>query len=144
LVVRAALADWLYASNVCKPFAAAFSLTWTAEGCRQSSPVLFAALDNGWLGKPVTPRYGCGVVVPGVPSDKEVTAVGLLLADDLEGDGNRLKGVHNLAQVVSSWCNDWEMVVGISKCGVMCVGYGGGLKEKAGKLHQQLKKSPPA
>jgi len=35
------------------------------------------------------------------------------------------------------------MVVGISKFGVMYVGYGDGLKEEADKLHQQLTEDPP-
>jgi len=34
------------------------------------------------------------------------------------------------------------MIVGISKCGVMCAGYGDGLMEEADKLHQQLKENP--
>jgi len=112
------------------------------QGC-PFAPVLFDIFDNDWLGKPGEPRYGCGVVVPGVPRDKEGLMAGLLFADDLEGNGNSLQGMHYLAQLVGNWCYDWEMIIGISKCGVRCVGYGDGLMEEADKLHQQIEEDPP-
>jgi len=106
--------------------------------------VLLDTLGKGWLGKPGKPRCGCGVAVPGAPRGKEWLVAGLLLADDLEGNGSTLQGTRSLAQLVSGWCYGWEVVVGISKCGVVCVGHGGGLRRKRTSYTSRLKRTYPS
>lgn len=59
------------------------------------------------------------MIVPGVPVNEEGAMTGLLFADDLEGSQSTPQGVHNLAKMVTRWCYDWEMIIGIPKC-VLC------------------------
>jgi hypothetical protein len=48
-----------------------------------------------------------------------------------------------LADRITRWCYDFEMIVGIKKCGVMCVGCGKEAEEEADRLHAKLKLDPP-
>ena len=110
------------------------------QGCPMS-PVLFDIFDNDWLGRPGEPRTDIGVWVPGLP-DGEGLLAGLLFADDLEGMAESIDGTHRLADRISKWCYTWDMEVGISKCGVMCVG-DGVVKEAADRGQVELEADPP-
>ena len=83
------------------------------QGC-PISPILFDIFANDSL-EGARPT---GLQVPGI-TDR---VPGLLFADDLAILGGSEADLSTSIQQFETWCNTWEMSVGISKCGIMGFG----------------------
>ena len=83
------------------------------QGC-PISPILFDIFANDSLeaGRPY------GIEVPGL--QKRIP--GLLFADDLAILGGTREDLSAGIQGFETWCNNWDMSVGIAKCGIMGFG----------------------
>ena len=83
------------------------------QGC-PLSPILFDIFIDDCL----EGSRSCGAVIPGCAE----RLCGLLFADDLAIIAGSPADMSTSIASFETWCNTWEMSVGISKCGVMGIG----------------------
>lgn len=89
------------------------------QGC-PISPVLFNMFINDVLRK----SSGWAASIPGVEenSDTWKRCGGLLFADDLVLLAPSKRLLRKAVENVTQWCDDFEMSLGVQKCGVMIIG----------------------
>ena len=89
------------------------------KGVRQGcplSPILFDVFINDILDD-----INNGAMIPGIYHG-ENRIPGLLLADDLVGLSGSRRRLFSTLQKVEQWSSNWEMDLGVQKCGIVIVG----------------------